>query len=109
MDTIFKLLNWLFRAAIAVMVFLIAAELITKYTGALRWAVGVSFCVMGLGLYLGSVFFTRSYTINQTLKFANGEINDSARVVPKWVSFVCLLGISALFAAEILICIHVFA
>ena len=108
-DTILTFLNWLLRAAIVVLVFLIVAELITNYTGAQRWGVGVILCVVGLGLYLGSVILTRTFTINHTLEIVDGKTESGTEVVPKWVSTMSLLGISALITAEILIFIYVFA
>ena len=108
-DTILTFLNWLLRAAIVVLVFLIAAGLVTKWTGAQIWVPGVVLCVLGLGLYFSNVLLTRSFTINHTLELASEEIEIEARAVPKWINNMGLLGISALVASEILIFFYVFA
>ena len=108
-STIFKFFEWLINAAIAVVIFLLAAELITKYTGAQRWGVGVVLCVVGLVLYFVSVLLTRSYTIKQTFELGNDLMKTGTMIVPGWVSFMSLVGISALAASEVLIIIYVFA
>jgi hypothetical protein len=107
--SIFKFLSWILKATIVVVVFLFISELMTQSTNTDRWLPGVVLCFLGLSLYLGSVLFSRSYSINRTLAAASIDSKVAARPEPQWVSFVELLGISALIASEILIFIYVFS
>ena len=100
----FKLMNWLLNAAIAVSVFLMVAALFNKYTGAPPWVAGVVLCVAGVGLYLGNVLLIRSYVIKRSPELANDEMWEMTAgtgIVPKWVSFLGLLAIPAFIAAGI--------
>lgn len=100
----FRLMHWLLNAAIATTVFLMAAALFTKYTGAPPWVTGVVLCVTGVGLYLGNVQLIRSYIIKRAPELANDEMWEMTAgmgIVPKSVSFLGLLAIPALIAAGI--------
>jgi hypothetical protein len=109
LDSIFKFLNWVIIATLTVVVFLSVAELITQSTNTERWIPGIILCFMGLGLYLGSVLLSRSYSINRTLATASLDSKVKARPEPQWIHFIGLLGISAMVASEILIFIYVFS
>ena len=107
--SIFKFLHWVIKVAIAVVVFLSAAEFITQYANTERSLSGIVLCFTGLGLYIGSVVLSRSYSINRTLAEASNDSKVGASPESQWVSFVGLLGISALVASEIIIFIYVFS
>ena len=106
---IFKFLGWVLKATIAVAVFLFAAEYISQSTNTERWLPGVALCLTGLGLYIGSTLTSRSYSINRTLAATSLDSKVEVSPEPGWVSFIGLLGISALVASEIIIFIYVFA
>jgi len=103
-NAMFKLINSLLNTTIAIAVFLMAAALFNKYTGAQPWVAGVVLCVAGVGLYLGNVLLIRSYIIKRAPGFANDrmwEMTAGTGIVPKWVSFLGLLAIPAFIAAGI--------
>ena len=100
----FKLVNWLLNAAIAVVVFLVLAALFNKYTGLPPWVAGVVLCILGVVLYFGNVLLIRSYVIKRSPEFANDamwEMTAGTGIVPKWVSFLGLLAYPAFIAAGI--------
>lgn len=103
-NAMFKLMNWLLNAVIAIVVFLMAAALFNKFIGAPPWVAGVVLCVAGVGLYLGNVLLVRSYVIKLAPGLANDEmweITAGTGIVPKWVSFLGLLSYPAFISAGI--------
>lgn len=100
----FKLVNWLLNATIAVVVLLVLAMLFNKYTGLPPWVAGVVLCILGVVLYFGNVLLIRSYVNKRSHELENNamwEMTAGTGIVPKWVSFLGLLAYPAFIAAVI--------
>jgi hypothetical protein len=94
---------------IGIFVFAVAAMRITKYFGIEKWHISIGLIGLAIFLYLFSAILTQYFIKRQTPDFASSEeafpetekweLTAGLGIVPKWVSVIGLLAISALVTA----------
>jgi hypothetical protein len=94
---------------IGIFIFAVAAVRITKYFGLKKWEVSLGFIGFSIFLYLLNVALIKYFVKKRTPDFTSSEevlpgiqkweLTAGLGIVPKWVSVVGLLAISALVTA----------
>ena len=94
---------------IGIFVFAVAAMRITRYFEFEKWQVAVGLVGVAILLYLVNVILIRYFIKKKTPEFASSEevlpdmqkweLTAGLGIVPKWVSVIGLLSISALITA----------
>lgn len=94
---------------IGTFIFAVAAMRITRYFGFEKWQVAVGLAGVAILLYVANVILIRHFIKKRTPEFAlsdeilpdiqKWELTAGLGVVPKWVSIIGLLSISALITA----------
>lgn len=94
---------------IGIFVFAVAAMRITKYFGLEKWQVSLGVIGLAIFLYLLNIVLIQYFIKKRTPDFASSEevllgvqkweLTAGTGIVPKWVSVIGLLAISALFTA----------
>jgi L-lactate permease len=94
---------------IGIFVFAVAAMRVTKYFGLEKWHISMGLVGLAILLYLLNTVLIQYFIRRRTLDFASSEevlpgtqkweLTAGLGIVPKWVSVIGLLAISALVTA----------
>lgn len=82
--------------------FAVIAMRVTRAFTLPKWQVAATLLVIAVVLYLLNVFLIRHYIRSRVPEFANDqlwEVTAGLGIVPKWVSLIGLLAVSAFIAA----------
>jgi hypothetical protein len=85
-----------------IFLFAVLANRITKYFGLAKWHVSLSLLVLAVLLYLANALLIRFYITKRTPELASDdywELTAGLGIVPKWVSVIGLLAISAIIVS----------